>query len=275
METSEILKPLCRLQAFAGRIAAHALIAASLWLAVLAPALGQLDLTAMNDLSDADKYRQLNLILMVSEGVDEAFLEQLLPPQAAETAAESAMPPRLEMEDFQTPLNRIVDQRAMITKAARLFRFALDNQSGIQNAIPEIAASDPEQVAQVNLIQLAEDAIIIRSALAGSIEYLAKEGDQAMAANLETYQQRTIYLRNVMEYWKFDEELVAITENAIRDTGGRMAAYQRMLEDEPNLVGFKEHLEAVEAIYRNTRSLRVNRKDLESRDLINQESAVH
>jgi len=275
VEKAEILNPRCRLRSLAGRTARRSLLVCILWLAAVVPALGGLNIAAMDDLSDAEKYRQLNLMLMVAEGVDKTFLEQLLPPQSTEADPEAETMPRLEMEDFQTPLNRIVDQRAMITKAAHLFRFVLDNQPDIQSAIQEIAASDPEQVAQVNLIQMAEDAIIVRSALEGSIEYLAGDEDQAMASNLEAYRQRTIYLRNVMEYWKFDQELVAITENAIRDTGGRMAAYQRMLEDEPNLVGFREHLQAVEEIYRNTRSLRAKRKDLESKDLINEESQVH
>ena len=275
METAEILTTVQRIKAMAGRMAASSLVTCSLWLAAVVPALGQLNLAAMADLPDADKYRQLNLMLMVSEGVDEAFLAQLPHPQTAESESANGTMPRLEMEDFQTPLNRIVDQSEMITKATGLFRFVLDNQPDIQRAIREIAASDPEQVAQVDLIQLAEDAIIIRSALSGSIEYLAPEDDPAMAANLATYRERTVYLRNVMEYWKFDQELVAITENAIKDTGGRLAAYQRMLEDEPNLMGFKQHLQAVEEIYRNTRSLRVNPKDLESNDLIKQESQVH
>jgi hypothetical protein len=54
-----------------------------------------------------------------------------------------------------------------------------------------------------------------------------------------------------------------------------MAAYQRMLDDEPNLEGFKQHLQAVEAIYRNTQPLKVKKKDLESTDLIEEESKIH
>jgi len=48
-----------------------------------------------------------------------------------------------------------------------------------------------------------------------------------------------------------------------------------MLEDEPNLMGFKQHLQAVEEIYRNTQPLKVKPKDLESKELIDEESQVH
>jgi len=244
-------------------------------LVFLTEARGDAALSAFDDLADAEKYRQLNLIWMVSEGIDAAFLQALLPERSGTERAPPEPLPRLDVDDFQTPLNRIVDQHAMIARAAHVFRFALENSADITRALNEIAASDPIQVAQVDLIQLAEDAIIIRSALAGSMEYLSKNGEPALAADLETYQNRTVYLRNTMEYWKFDKELGAITDNAMADTGGRMEAYQRMLEDEPNMLGFKEHLQAVEEIYRNTRPLKVNPKDLESEELIDKESQVH
>ena len=229
---------------------------------------------ALDKLGDAERYRQLNLILMVSEGADASFADALLPQGTGEDQAVRGPLPLLKVDDFQTPLNRIVDQRAMISSAVRVFRFALDNRPAIMDAISGLAADDPAQVAQVDLIQLAEDAIIIRSALAGSIEYLAREAEPALASYLKPYQKRTVYLRNVMEYWKFDRELAAITDDAIADTGGRMAAYQRMLEDEPNLVGFKQHLQAIEEIYRNSKPVEVSKKDLQSKELIDQESQV-
>jgi len=263
------------LQAILGRLLVNTLLASGLWLVALAPALGEVNLAALGDLSDADKYRQLNLIQMVSEGVDEAFLEQLLPQSTTEEHTPPEPMPRLNIDDFQTPLNRIVDQRAMISHAAHLFRFALDNEAGITKAAAEIADSDPAQVAQVDLVQLAEDAIIVRTALAGSIEYLAIDGHPSLANKLEVYRNATIYLRNVMEYWKFDRDLNAITENAMKNTGGKMAAYQRMLEDEPNLQGFKQHLQAVEEIYKKTSGRKVKPPDLETKKLIEEESKVH
>jgi len=254
---------------------AKTLLAGGLWLVSMTAAMGDLNLATLDDLSAADKYRQLNLILMVSEGADKALVQQLSPEPATETSAQQQSVPRLEIEEFQTPLNRIADQREMIEHAARLFRFALDNRENITLATAQIAAAEPAQVAQVDLIQLAEDAIIIRTALTGSIEYLARMGEPAMTDHLQAYQHRTVYLRNVMEYWKFDRELVAITEDAAKATGGRMAAYQRMLEDEPNLLGFKQHLQAVEEIYRNTNGRKAKPPNLETRELIEEESQVH
>jgi hypothetical protein len=127
----------------------------------------------------------------------------------------------------------------------------------------------------VDLVQLAEDAIIVRTALAGSIEYLAKDGHPELTDKLKVYRNATVYLRNVMEYWKFDRELSAITANAMKNTGGKMAAYQRMLEDEPNLQGFKQHLQAVEEIYKKASEHKVKPPDLKTKKLIEEEAKVH
>ena len=49
---------------------------------------------------------------------------------------------------------------------------------------------------------------------------------------------QTVYLRNMMEYNIFQQELAVITNQAILDLGGRLDAYQRMFDDDvdPDLV---------------------------------------
>ena len=188
---------------------------------------------------------------MVSEGAEKPFLQglQALSPGSDDNSRTSTPLPLLQVDDFQTPLNRIVDQRATLANAARLFQFANDNEESIQLKLAELAAVTPQEVMELNLIQLAEDAIIIRTALTGSIEYEVANSDPIMNGYLQTYKDETVHLRNVMEYWSFDQELAAITNEAMDDTGGRMESYQRMLEDEPNLDTLKQHLQAVELMY--------------------------
>ncbi|MCJ7815387.1 MAG: hypothetical protein MUP31_04965, partial [Xanthomonadales bacterium] len=49
---------------------------------------------------------------------------------------------------------------------------------------------------------------------------------------------QTVYLRNMMEYNMFQQELAEITNQAILDLGGRLDAYQRMFNEDidPELV---------------------------------------
>jgi hypothetical protein len=274
MAKAGFLSKLVLLQRCAGSVAATLLSLVCLWLAAPAQLLGDAGLATLDALPVADQYRQLNLALMVAEGANQAFVAQLLPAQDDAAAGQAQNLPILEVEDFQTPLNRIVDQQALIAEAVRTFAFVLARRDDMVKKLAQLAADEPAQVAAVDLIELAEDAIIVRSALSGSIEYMARD-DPALAPNLESYQNGTLYLRNVMEYWKFDRELAAITDDAMQDTGGRMEAYQRMLEEEPNMLGFKQHLQAIEEIYRNTRGRTVKPKELENKKLIDEESQVH
>lgn len=283
MDQAEILS----LRLISSRVRQNTVSRLMAWLLLLAsmPAWSALEPTALDQLPAAERYRQLNLILMVSEGIEPAFLQRLLDhpsgDQGTRPTAETF--PAIEVDNFQTPLNRIVEQDAMISSVARVFQYALDNHAGITQTLEELATSDPAAVAQVDLIQLAEDAIIVRTAITGSLEYQsshgmsgsAENGDPAMPGYLDSYRNRTVYLRNVMEFWQFEVELAAITDSAMVDTGGRMDAYQRMLEDQTDLDSFKQHLQAVENIYWQTRHRKGKPPSIPSDELIEAESKVN
>ena len=53
-------------------------------------------------------------------------------------------------------------------------------------------------------------------AITGSLEYMASQttgqDDSAIGGYLDTYRNRTLYLRNVMEFWEFEQELAAIDD---------------------------------------------------------------
>jgi len=234
-------------------------------------------LSSLDALPPAEQYRQLNLTVMVSAGMATELLEYLQagsPDNEKTTAAPEALP-LLNIDDFQTPLNRIVNPGAMLADAARLIRVAKAQDAAIMRRMSEIAATHPDEIAAVDLIQLAEDAIIIRTSLAGSMGYASADAGLAIKGHLQTYEDETLHLRNVMEFWKFDQELAAITEDAMQDTGGRMDAYQRMLEEGPALDGFQQHLNAIELIYRQTRKKsKIKPPDTVNDALIEEQSKV-
>jgi len=233
----------------------------------------------LSELTAAEQYRQYNLVMMVAEGMDPAFLKELqssgqtLGQPQAET--DTSRFPQINVDDFQTPLNRIVDQGSLIAKAITVIGFVQDNRKSILAAVDKIAKTQPEVVAGVNLVELAEDAIIVRTALSSALEYQAGSNSSANTAYLQAYQAKTIYLRNVMEYWAFSEELGAITDDAMDATGGRMEAYQRLLEDEPAMDSFKQHLQAMENVYWLTRNKKGKPPKLPGDELIDSEAEVH
>jgi hypothetical protein len=227
--------------------------------------------------ADLERYRELTLVLMVAEGAAADWVRALNPEAPAtggDPPATAGLAPPFPVQELQTPLNRIVDQRQAVADAARIFRFALDRQPDIRAELTRIAADYPDRVASLDPARLAEDALIIRTALAGSIEFLARDAYPQWLNGLAGYQQKTIYLRNMMEYWAFDRELVAITDQALLDTGSRMEAYQRLLEVDPRLDAFTQHLRAVEFIYRQKSDKQAKPPDDPSEELIEAASQV-
>ncbi len=225
-------------------------------------------------LTPAEQYRQYNLMLMVAEGMDPLFLGELQATRQAPAASDPAHFPQINVDDFQTPLNRIVDQDALVGNAVAVIGYVHANRKNILRAVDEIAQTRADAVASVDLVEMAEDAIIVRTALTSTLEYQDGGSAHAWATYLQAYQAKTIYLRNVMEYWAFSEELDTITEDAMDTTGGRMEAYQRLLEDEPAMDSFKQHLQAVENIYWLSRNKKGKPPKLPGAELIDSEAQV-
>ena len=76
--------------------------------------------------------------------------------------------------------------------------------------------------------------------------------DPAAASRVEAFRGQTIYLRNMMEYNQFQEELAVITEEAIIDLGGRLDAYQRMFTDDVDSELIQRRVESAEIMNRQT-----------------------
>ena len=102
----------------------------------------------------------------------------------------------------------------------------------------------------IDMNAVREDAIIIRSALADSLQYQdMPAGDVEIASlnsSLLAYQEETVHQRNDMEYLLFQGELDQITDTAINDLGYKLDAYQRMADQELDPVILGERIEAAE-----------------------------
>lgn len=201
---------------------------------------------AIDNLPPGEQYRQLSLVLMIAGGAEPELIESMQPltNPGADSGSTSFDP-----DAYKTPLTRIVDQQSMLSGAAVLLRFATDARDAIKSRLAAINAQNPVLISMVDINAIAEDAIIIRNAIADSISYSGIAGSAELAAHLQNYRSRTIRLRNLMEYEAFSIELERLTLEAILSVGGKLDAYQRMFDEEVNSTGFSRQIESAEFIY--------------------------
>jgi len=219
----------------------------SLLLVVAAPeaSVAAFDFDDIEGLVPGEQYRQLSLLMLVSGGIDPALLTMLQP--VVDTSESN-----LELDDFVTPLMRIVNQETLLANAAQMFRFARENSAEIQVRMTRIVQANPILISMVDVNEIAADSIIIRNAIADSIEYSDAIDDPDSAALLKAFRGQTIYLRNMMEYNIFQQELAEITNQAILDLGGRLDAYQRMFDDDVDPDSIKRRIESAEIMNEQT-----------------------
>jgi hypothetical protein len=226
----------------------------SFLLVTVAPpaALATFDFDAIEDLAPGEQYRQLSLLMLVSGGIDPALLRMLQPIVDSNPGISGPDRSNLELDDFVTPLVRIVNQEILLANAAQMFRFARENSAEIQARMTGIVQANPILISMVDVNAIAADAIIIRNSIADSIEYSDMIDDPDAAKQLQTFRGQTIYLRNMMEYNIFQQELAEITNQAILDLGGRLDAYQRMFNEDvdPDLI--KRRVESAEIMNEQT-----------------------
>ncbi len=206
----------------------NALRVVALVLSLSGPAAAAVSFEALEGLPPGDQYRQLSLLMLITGGTDPALFELLQP--VIERQADDD-PLDLELDDFVTPLIRIVDRDTILASAARMFRFAQGNSAEIQQRLTAIARDNPILVSMVDVNEMAADAIIIRNSIADTIEYAESVDPGQVESRLEAFRAQTVYLRNMMEFNQFQDELNEITDEAIVDLGGRLDAYQRMFSE--------------------------------------------
>jgi hypothetical protein len=197
-------------------------------------AMMSVDPESNTELPPGEKFRQLSLLLLVSGGVEPGLLEliHVEGENGHNEAGHGLGSFTLQLDDFQTPLARIVDPETMLASAAQMFVYARDNSQEIQSELADITRTYPILISMVDVNEIAEDAIIIRNAIADAIEYSEAAEQSQAAEQLRLFRNQTVHLRNMMEFNIFQEELARITDRAIIDLGGRLDAYQRMFDDE-------------------------------------------
>jgi len=157
----------------------------SVLLAVATPVLATFDFDTIEGLTPGEQYRQLSLLMLVSGGIDPALVTMLQPVVESNPGVMEPGGSSLELDDFVTPLVRIVDQETLLANAAQMFRFAKVNSAEIQARMTAIVRANPILISMVDVNEIAADAIIIRNSIADSIEYSDAIDDPNSAALLK------------------------------------------------------------------------------------------
>ena len=199
-----------------------------------------------------EQFRQLSLMLMVAVGVDENLLAALMARTEGDTmAAEDQDAADFDFDQYTTPLIRIVDQESMLVGATRLFLFTRTHAEGITERLLRLHDQHSDSAQPFPVSAMGEDAIIIRNAIADSVDFAIgiDTQDPASASLSSHYRARTIYLRNNLEYESFALELKRITNEAVASVGGRTEAYERMFDNEVDASAINKKIEAAEFSY--------------------------
>lgn len=227
------------------------LLLATLLLALTSVLRAEVNFESLEQLPPGEQYRQLSLLSLVASGAEPALLA-LLAPYERPPGESGGM--ELGLDDYVQPLARIVDQEILLAGAAQMFRFARANGPEIQARMTGIARAHPILISMVDVNGIAADAIIIRNAVADSLEYALKSGEPAAleqdVQRVQAFREQTVHLRNMMEYNEFEEKLAQLTEEAIIDLGGRLDAYQRMFDDDVDPELISRRVESAEIMNR-------------------------
>jgi hypothetical protein len=202
------------------------------------------ELVVNDSLSPAEQYRRLSLVLLIGEGVENVLFQRL---QSDYLRALPEGP--IDPDALKSPLLRIVDQDSMLAGTAYLFRVANEYPAAVGQRLRLLSEQYPEEIAGVSAAAIREDAILVRMAVADSIDYSGMTSDEALADALAVYQERTLELRDMLEFEQFDRELARITAEAIASVGSQLDAYQRMFDDEVQDDTFDHHIRSAERPY--------------------------
>jgi hypothetical protein len=212
-------------------------------LAVCVP--GRADVLSVNDALDpAEQYRRLSLVLLIGEGVSDELYDRLQRHYRHELPPEPVDP-----DTLKSPLLRIVDQESMLAGTAHLFRISREHGAEVAGRLRELAEQHSHVAGDSGSSALREDAILVRLAIADSIDNSRLDADGSLGAALEGYRSRTAVLRDLLEFEDFDRELERMTAEAIASVGSQLDAYQRMFDDEVRDDAFEHHVRTAERPY--------------------------
>jgi hypothetical protein len=194
-------------------------------------------------LPPGERYRQLTFLLFITDQVDPALLELLSRHRGVATEAPASV---TDIETYQGAGFRIASSQTILDGIVDLVRFRQLTEPLILKELTDIELEYPALTRMVNQAELAEEAILVRSAVADSVEALFSEEEYGTRALLNDYREQTLRVRNDLEFMHFAHEMDLLTAQSIEETSGRLEAFHRMVDDGYDIEFLRERIEATE-----------------------------
>ncbi len=195
----------------------------------------------------AERYWQLRFALGLTDSIDAELLNAL---EMHFGPPDGTVPVLPDVANYQGAGYRIASSSSILEALADLAAFRAAAGEALTAELEQIESDYPEQLATLSEELLAEEILIVRSAILDSLESLALQDPAFSTLDLASYREGTLRARNQLEYVVFAQDMDMLADRSIEDTTGRLDAFHRMLDDNQDAAFVRERILATEEMNR-------------------------
>ena len=197
-------------------------------------------------LPPGERYWQLRFLAGITAGVDEELLRAL---EARYGPPDGEVPTIPDLATYQGAGYRIASAESILESLSDLAAFQRAAAPDLAAELRAIEQASPAIVSELDEELLAEEILLVRTAVLDSLELMTANGAWPEATNF-AYQAGTLRTRNELEYLVFAQEMDALADGAIGESAGRLDAFHRMLDDTEDTAFLRERILASEEMNR-------------------------
>jgi len=195
----------------------------------------------------AERYWQALFLAGVTDDIDDtlfALLENRYGPP------DGTVPTVPELAAFQGAGYRVASAESILDATTDLASLRRAADGELLAEIERLERTEAAAISTVDREILAEEILIVRSAVLDSLETLQTEGAGLSDQQLERYREGTLRARNTLELIGFSGEMDRLTARSIEESSGRLDAFHRLMDDSSDTAFLRERILATEEMNR-------------------------
>lgn len=201
----------------------------------------------LEGLPPGERYLQLRLMAGVTDGVDGPLAGALAtrygPP-------DGTTPPLPDLDRYRGAGYRIASAESLLEALSDLTAFREAAGASLDSELRRLESAHPELTEQVDEEILAEEILLVRSAVLDALETLRTAGELPDGLSLDSYRTGTLRARNELEYVDFARDMDRLAARSITETEGRLDAFHRTMDDSNDTAFLRERILAAEEMNR-------------------------
>lgn len=194
----------------------------------------------------AERYGQQHLLLGVTDGLSPDLRAALQARYGLDGATGDTL---ADLARYRDAGFRIAGPEALLEAVAVMGTYRGVAEDDLRADLAAIETEHPEQVTAIDAEVLAEEILLLRSAVLDSLETLAARGAWP-AAMLDSYRAGTVRARNELEHIVFTRDMEALADRSISESTGRLEAFHRTMNDDEATAFLREQILAAEEMNR-------------------------